>query len=283
MVSIAAFSVLFAAGAASMLPSKVAMPFLCLERCTQNSTIVNMTIAATAQQSGLLGAVVTERYNLGAGGKLLRGSNLTDSVAGLRANGWPAAAPIIAMVSSYPYPIGFATWMRQVFADPDPFVEQLLAEASEWQLGGFNIDWEPVAKTVEPADAGKYATFLGYIGQKLSAQGLSVTVDVATWSPLWNYKLLLELAAPHLDGIMVMSTYTDDQETWVRELAGAEAAFGASGKLIVGLETERSNATAYPAAQLQERFAALSKAGLHRVGLWKAPVPAEWDSFLQNL
>jgi len=271
------------APAGAGLPSPLAMPFLCLERCNSTSAEIHATIAQVGATSAMLGGVATERYNLGEGGRLVVGSDLTDSLPLLRAAGWPSGAPIIAMVSSYPYPPQFATWMREVFADPQPFVEQLVSEASQHGIAGFNIDWEPLSSTVQPGDAAAYAKFLGALGRALAPHGLSVTVDVATWSPLWSFPDLNATALPFIDGIMSMSTYTDSQGSWDHHLAEAIDAFGASGKLIVGLETTRINGTAYPEAQLRQRFDALKEAGMRRVGLWRAPVPSEWDSFLKGL
>jgi len=272
-----------AAAGASLLPERLAMPFFCLERCNSTVPDVERAVRAAVAQAGVLGAVATERYNLGAGGRLVRATNLTDSVALLRKFGWPASAPVIAMVSSFPYPPQFAGWMRQAFADPEPLIADLLAEAEAAGLGGFNIDWEPLADTIQPADAEAYASFLGMLARRMHQHGLSVTADVASWSPLWNTTALAELAAPFLDGIMTMSTYTDSQRTWPDQLRAAVAAFGPSGHLIVGLETTRINGTAYPQEQLRQRFRALRAAGQHRVGLWRAPVPASWEPLLSGL
>jgi hypothetical protein len=264
----------------SSLPSPMAMPWLCLERCGQSPEEVEANVRGIAAGEAVYHAVSTERYNLGANSTLIRGANLTDSVKLLRSLG--SNIPIHAMVSSYPYPPQFASWMRQVFANPEPFFDALLNEATAFGLAGFNIDWEPTSD-VEPGDDAKYAEFLASLGKFLAPHGVAVSVDIASWSPLWNYSVLASVAVPHIDGVMLMSTYTDLDKDWYPALDNAVAAFGASGKLVVGLETFRANGTAYPMPQLAARFEALKQHSLHRVGLWRAPVPADWDSLLTGL
>ena len=72
-------------------------------------------------------------------------------------------------------------------------------------ISGYNVDWEPTSPNISTADAVAYAGFLDDFANALHDVGLSLSVDVATWTPLWNYTLL---AATTVDQIMVMSTYT---------------------------------------------------------------------------
>jgi hypothetical protein len=219
------------------------------------------------------------------------------------------------MVSSYPYPPAFLTWMRTVFAAPQPFIAACLAQAQAQRLTGetrgsgrgggrgggtvccsphaltpppprapgLNIDWEPTsgngAPTPTAQDAADYAAFLDAFATAMHAAGVAVTVDVATWSPIWN---LTAIGATAVDGVALMSTYTDDWPTWQRVFAEAVAAVPA-GKLVVGLETTRSDNSPYPTPELAQRFAAIKAAGLRRVGVWRAPIPDNWWPFLNAL
>jgi hypothetical protein len=254
----------------------------------------------------LLNVASFENFNLGANSTLIK-HNLTNVATRIRA----AGAMTLAMVSSYPYPPEFLTWMRQVFADPQPFIDACIAAAADEQLSGFNvrrakfsppftrnnsssylhpslpiplpcqIDWEPPSSDKPtPADAAAYASFLDTLAKALHAHGLLVTVDVATWSKIWDLKAI---AATSVDAIFTMNTYGDDDVVWARELALVIADIPAS-KLVVGLETTMSSTgKPYNTSELTLRFDALRAAGIRRVGLWSSPVPDLFWPFLKAL
>lgn len=134
-------SALFAAllvGARAALPSPMVMPWLCLEVCGDSASAIEKDVlqitSAPAPYSGLLNVASFENFNLGANSTLIK-HNLTNVATRIRA----AGAMTLAMVSSYPYPPEFLTWMRQVFADPQPFIDACIAAAADEQLSGFNV------------------------------------------------------------------------------------------------------------------------------------------------
>ena len=144
---------------------------------------------------------------------------------------------------------------------------------------GWNIDWEPSdPKKVKPGDAEAYAAFLDTFAKAMHQHDLTVTVDVASWSPIWNLTLL---AQTDVDLLETMSTYTDNPDTWDKQLDAALAAIPLS-KLRVGLETMRNDGTPYDPKELARRFARLADANVRSIGLWKSPVPDEWWSFLNK-
>lgn len=49
-----------------------------------------------------------------------------------------------------------------------------------------------------------YAEFIETFSQQLHANNLKLTVDIATWSPVWNYE---ELAKTSADGFISMVFY----------------------------------------------------------------------------
>jgi len=91
--------------------------------------------------------------------------------------------------SSWPYPQQFLDWMRTVFKNPQPFINQCIQQGTSLGLTGFNIDWEPTATATEQ-DALDYANFLTTLTNALQPKGLGVSVDVATWNTIWNYTAL---------------------------------------------------------------------------------------------
>jgi hypothetical protein len=95
--------------AMSSVGSHFIMPWICLERCGDNSTDIAAQLHQFAVNGSVLNAASFEDYNLGANSQLIK-NNLTQVALPLKKLGistW-------AMVSSYPYPPEFLTWMRQV-------------------------------------------------------------------------------------------------------------------------------------------------------------------------
>ncbi len=71
--------------------------------------------------------------------------------------------------------------MRQVFQNPAPFIAQTLTYAVEWNVTGFNCDWEPTSLAATPQDAEDYVRFLSIWAAALHNIGKELNVDVATW------------------------------------------------------------------------------------------------------
>lgn len=105
--------------------------------------------------------------------------------------------------------------------------------------------------------------------------GKKLTVDVATWSPIWNYTLLA--GAKHIDSIKTMSTYTANYSEFIIQLERAAAAIPLE-RLSIGLETD-VNITV---DDLDARFRELTARGIEEVALWLSPVPATWIPALQR-
>jgi hypothetical protein len=265
--------------AASILHSTLArilFPWLCLERCGENSSAIAAELLQLSTNRSVFTAAAFEDFNLGPNSTLIA-NNLTQVSSALHEDGLST----YAMVSSFPYPPQFLDYMRQVFANPGPFIMQCLAAAQSQSLSGFNIDWEPQSgETPTPEDAIAYAQFLANFTAEMHIAGLVVSVDVATWSPIWN---ITAIAASGVDYVATMSTYTDDWPTWQRELAYFVKTVPPH-QLVVGLETvHASDGLPYSTSELTERFQALAAEGVHQVAVWKSPIPDNWWPFLRAL
>lgn len=267
---------LLSSAAAIALPEPFVMPWLCLERCNDTSADIAAQLNQFAVNSTILNAASFEIFNLGPNSTLVK-NNLTQVARPLEKIGvqrW-------AMLSSYPYPPQFLQWMKEVFANPQPFIAACIQAARENNLSGFNTDWEPTnSNETTPQDALDYAAFLNTFADAMHAEGLGVSVDVAGWSPIWNFTAI---AATSVDFIATMSTYTDDDQAFFKSLDYAVATIPKE-KLVVGLETVKaSNNQPYDDAELAVRFNAIKAKGIRRVGLWRAGIPSNWWSFLQAL
>jgi hypothetical protein len=247
--------------------------WLCLERCNATQSEIQRNIQSV-QSSGAFTDVSFERYNLGPNSTLVSAAGLSHIMPQLAAfDTWP-------MISSYPYPPAFIDWMRQVFAAPAPFIAQCIAEARAHGYTGYNIDWEPASGVVK-ADAAAYAKFLDRFATELhDAAGVLVSVDVSSWSVLWDYELISGTA---VDQVVTMSTYTGTLATWQRVFQYALEHVQPRSKLVVGLQMiNPSTNLNLTNADLTARFDAIDAAGVSQVNVWRLPLAPNWYPFLRN-
>lgn len=104
-------------------------------------------------------------------------------------------------------------------------------------------------------------------------------VDVASWSPLWDWSLL---SASSVDTLFVMSTYTDNDALFSASLVRALQEIDPS-KVCVGLQTVMdSSGLPYNDSELAFRFDALANANVRCACVWDAPIPDNWWPFLDS-
>jgi len=258
---------------------RVALVWMCLERCGSNTSEIESQlrqIGALVRERALT-AVNFELFNLGPNSTLVE-NNFTAVAGRLRALGVTSRR---AMVSSYPYPHDFIDWMRALFASPEPFITSALAAAQRPGLTGFDVDFEPTTPAA-PADAAAFAGFLDLFAKRLHTHGLTLQVDVAPWSSIWN---LTAIGQTDVDVMMQMGTYTGNWTAWQRAFASSIGQVPLA-KVAIGLETVdpsvRTNPPPLSPLQLQQRFAAIEAALVPAVGLWQAPVPRGYVPFLRR-
>ncbi len=154
-----------------------------------------------------------------------------------------------------------------------PIVQQAVHEAQVRNLTGVNIDFEP-DNPMGAEDAQRYVLFLNGFAAALHAAGKRLSVDVASWNPIWNFTLLAE---SQVDVVHQMDTYccNDNYTEWKRVLERSTAAFP-DRLLSVGLITEQPQLSG---ANLTMRLNHLTTLGLSRAAYWKIPMPQSyWDA-----
>jgi len=259
------------AGSSSMQEQRAegnrVMLWLCLEFCSQDQQAISENIAQIALNRDALDAVSFEKYTLGPHSTLFD-NDLTPVSKQIRALGleaWP-------LLSSYPHPPEFMEWMREVFAHPEPFVAQCLEEAQKYGYVGYNLDWEPT-EGVKEGDAAAYAAFIDTFASQLATKGLQLSVDIASWSEVWNYTAIAQTAAARA---ISMGTYTSTDTSFTSQLNMLVDAFGPirSG---VGLETvNASSGEPIPMSEVEWRFEQIRQSGAREVDIWSSPVPPLW-------
>eukprot|EP00042_Codosiga_hollandica_P020244 m.64952 g.64952 ORF g.64952 m.64952 type:complete len:271 (-) comp49761_c0_seq1:114-926(-) len=243
--------------------------WMCLERCGGNSTTIEENLQQIADNLDVIDTVAFETYNLGPNSTLVFNDNLTDVNPALQALG----VRRFAMLSSYPYPPQFLDWMMELFANPQPFTDACVEAALARNLTGFDVDFEPtVDATYEQAVAyGEWLTeFSLALQQRANAL---VTVDAATWNPLWNFTIL---SNTQVSKIHTMSTYTSNFNVFEEEFLDAVNHI-AWDKLNIGLET-----TTTDVYNLTRRFTVLENYYIPDIAIWDMPIPDTWWPFLRN-
>jgi len=179
------------------------------------------------------------------------------------------------------YPENFIEWLRQLFDNPGPFIESAIKEILTTGYTGYNLDMEP--DTATPEDAVNYAIFLEEFATALHAVGKELTVDIADWTPFWNWTLL---AKTSVDRFNLMSTYTGNFTIFTEKLEEAMIIFGPK-QLGVGLESINPDTNEpYSNQELEERFNIIISGGALEIDIWDTPIPSNFfpfiDQFIDN-
>lgn len=250
------------------------MVWMCLEDCGDSANEIKNQIETIIEHRDLITAVSFEKYTLGANSTLVTNTNLTDptlTISSIGLESWP-------LLTSYPHPPEFIDWMREVFANPDPFITSSIEEAKQFNYNGYNLDWEPT-DDVTDEDGVEYAAFVTYFADKLHDYGLKLTVDIATWSPIWNYPLLAQTSA---DRFISMGTYTSTDSSFTNQLDKLVDTFGPE-KSGVGLEmVNASTGGRIPLDEVQWRFEQIAASRAVEVDIWRMPVPPLWWRSIQE-
>jgi len=99
------------------------MPWMCLERCNGTSQTIAAELKQISKHKHHLTGVSFELFNLGPNSTLVLNNftNVAPVIASL-------GLETFAMISSFPYPPQFLDWMRQLFANPKPFILSVLEQ-----------------------------------------------------------------------------------------------------------------------------------------------------------
>jgi len=242
------------------------MVWICLEFCEETPQQISDEMSEIEDHKNVISAVSFEKYTLGPNSTLVDNhlTEVSDQINAMGLEGWP-------LLSSFPHPPEFIDWMRDVFVNPQPFIDSCIEAAKKYNYVGYNLDWEPT-DSVNADDGMNYASFIDTFGNALHSEGLLLSVDVATWSTIWNYTAI---AATSADIVISMGTYTSTDTSFSTQLDKIVTSFGS--RAGVGLETVNASSNALlPLEEVQWRFDQITNSGAKEVDLWSLPVPDDW-------
>lgn len=249
------------------------MTWLCLEFCGDSQENITSQLLQINNHKELISAVSFERYTLGANSTLYDNhlTIVSPQIVEMGLEAWP-------LISSFPHPDEFIDWMRQVFVNPQPFINRCIEQAKLYKYTGYNLDWEPTAGC-EDQDAIDYATFINTFAIELHNHGLLLTVDIASWSTIWNYTAI---SLTEVDRAISMGTYTSKDDSFITQLDILYDSFGSRSG--VGLETVNASneEELLPLNEVKWRFDSITAKKITEVDLWRSPVPDGWWEIISN-
>jgi len=177
-------------------------------------------------------------------------------------------------------------WMRQLFNGSvyaQQFFNNAIDLAKKNNFTGWNIDWEPEDGVRGPnataQDGLDYAQFLDTFAKVLHAENIELTVDIASWSPLWDFE---HLAATGVDRLCNMDTYTGNFNLFKSKLSRSVKQIGFP-LLGVGLEVLNENRNrAFNTTELYERFELLYSVDAQEIDLWDMPMSDDMWNFVDT-
>ncbi|MBX8637712.1 MAG: hypothetical protein KIY11_05055 [Thermoplasmata archaeon] len=168
--------------------------------------------------------------------------------------------------------------IEYVIDHPTNFITKSVSKAKWAGYTGYNIDFEPT-QMANASVAGAYASFLTAFADALHKEGKKLTVDIATWNPIWNFT---ELANTTVNTLYDMSTYASPSFNFAAALGYANATIPHS-KLGVGLITVNVNTGALlQNYSVSARFIALQSDGVLKIAIWDMPLASYWWPYLHQ-
>eukprot|EP01114_Cavostelium_apophysatum_P019246 TRINITY_DN6148_c0_g1_i1.p1 TRINITY_DN6148_c0_g1~~TRINITY_DN6148_c0_g1_i1.p1 ORF type:complete len:269 (+),score=34.23 TRINITY_DN6148_c0_g1_i1:96-902(+) len=242
-----------------------AMPWMCLERCSEN---IQVDLEQLEANSDTLSAVSFEAYDLGKDGGLIDNNftSVNDQILSLGLQTFPMVTTV--NLES----------LRTLFSDPQPFIEAAVKQAVMNNYTGFCLDFEPTDRATEQ-DAQDYAKFLSTFAQQLHGQSepKTLSVCVAHWNTFWNFTAI---GLSEVDYVLDMDTYASAFSDFQNLLQEAVASVPLQ-KLGIGIITSHSDGTNFTTQEMQERFDLINHYNIQEVDIWMTPIPDNFWSFLE--
>lgn len=257
------------------------MPWMCLEKCGQNNTYIIDSLKDIIEHKEELTGVSFEMYELGPGSKFIK-ENITSVGSVLKGIDLETYAMISSCImcdnATCCYPDDFLLWLRELFSNPDPFINAAMQEIQDTDFTGYNVDFEPTA-TATPEDAQKFAEFLTQFAASLHQIDKKLTVDIASWNPIWNWTLI---SNSQVDRMFLMNTYTGNF-TWFQHFFEEAIKTIDINKLGIGLESINPNTNLpFSNNDLQQRFDLILNNNIQEIDIWDAPVPDNFWPFIDQ-
>ena len=239
-----------------------------IERCHED---IENDLSQITKLSQILSAVSFESHDLAENGEDLKDNNFTKVFPRIQSLGLEGHAMITTSKIDK---------LRQLWKNREKFIGLVVQTAvnNSWQ--GVNIDFEPEnGDPPTPADAKEFATFLDLLSEALHTRGISLSVDIASWTVFWNFELL---AATRIDRIITMDTYCGNFTLFEARVINAVKIFG-TRRLGIGLMTVNpTTRKPFTFEEMQARFRVIKKNDVQEIDIWDCPIPDLWVPLIEQ-
>jgi len=247
--------------------AKSSLIWLCLERCSGFDFALDVSML---QQHKLQFQIVSyENWQVSPEGKLQFATHNGIPVSDVGFRLLQLGFKLFPMLTSADIKA-----MRALFSSPTSLIQDSIQKAKENSYIGYHIDFEPEFGVVK-SDASLYATFVDLFAKELQKEGLILSIDVATWSILWDYDLLGKTS---VNKIYTMQTYTNNITRFTNEVQHIVQAIGKE-KAAVGFDSDITGTSNLP-----QMLSVLEEWNIGDIGLWRdnSVVPSQWFDFIAN-
>jgi len=161
---------------------------------------------------------------------------------------------------------GLYPLLRKLWANPTRFFTSAIKLAKEYNLRGFNVDFE-TQEDPTPQDNFALGMFLDSFAALMQSMGLELSMDVNNEFPIFNHTMLANSA---LNRLILMDTYDPGLPFWVQAVKGGLDFYPPTrigmGFLYCG----------YNSTELLLRLKTASLLGINEVDIWALPLPPDW-------
>ncbi len=230
---------------------------------------ISADLQSIGSHRGDLTGVSYEHYLLGSQGYLGPVLTITNVTGKIKSFG----------LQTYPMIISTSLGdIETLIGHPSDFISKAVSKAIGAGYTGYNIDFEP-AQMANASVAAAYASFLTGFADALHQHGKKLTVDIATWNPIWNFTAL---ANTTVNTLYDMGTYASPSLNFAAALGYANDTIPHS-KLGVGLITVNvNNGAVLQNYSVSARFIALESYGVLKIAVWDMPLASYWWPYLHQ-
>ena len=246
------------------------MPWMCLERCGEDVS-GDMAQIKELVAGGAVNAVSYEAFDLDWNSTIIDNgySRVGKQLQAMGVETWP----MITTANIYK--------LRELFDHPQQFIQQAIDAALNYEIKftGYNIDFEPESDEMATnEDALRFAEFLTLFADALDPYNISLSVDIATFVPFWDYEALSKTTT---DRILTMDTYCGSNSLFLSRLQTTVDYFGS--RTGIGLLTyDPDTGNLFSDDDIAYRFRTLNEYNIQELDLWMTPIPDVYVPYMKN-
>lgn len=226
-------------------------------------------------------------YSVGSNGSFVGSVNLTmvKELRNMHIESWPLIG------------CGSTETLRELFSNPDPFINSAVEEIIRSGFDGYNIDFEPYDGRGTNDDGVRFGQFLNNFATELHKVNKKLSVDFFTNLPIWN---LAAMNSSSTDYFISMDTYVQENKTFEAyldiarsKLDGARIGIGMCAGTRLPPYTpfgpDPCPLDAWTMTELEERFEFLdtlvgenSEVPFSQINMWVLPLGKSWWTVLEK-